>query len=67
VTLNYVGHAAGWDNIEFDGDVEKRDFLAIYRKAGKIVAVAGVNRDRELDEWEEKFRLHQTHSAMASE
>jgi NADPH-dependent 2,4-dienoyl-CoA reductase/sulfur reductase-like enzyme/nitrite reductase/ring-hydroxylating ferredoxin subunit len=67
VTLNYVGHAAGWDKIEFEGDVEKRDFLAIYRLAGKIVAVAGMNRDRELDEWEEKFRLDQTHSAAASE
>ena len=66
VTLNYVGHAAGWDKIEFDGDVEKRDFLATYHKAGKIVAVAGVNRDRELDEWEEKFRLDRTQTASSA-
>ena len=55
-TLNYVGHAVGWDRIEYRGDVEKKDFLAFYIKDEKVAAVAGMNRDRELDEWEEKFR-----------
>ena len=67
VTLNYVGHAAGWDKLDFDGDVNKRDFLATYHKAGKIVAVAGMNRDRELDEWQEKFRLGRVNSAASAE
>lgn len=67
VTLNYVGHAMGWDKLDFDGELEKRDFLATYRKGDKIVAVAGMNRDRELAEWEERFRLDQTQSATASE
>jgi NADPH-dependent 2,4-dienoyl-CoA reductase/sulfur reductase-like enzyme len=57
VTLNYVGHATGWDRIEYQGDVEKKDFLALYIKDEKVTAVAGMNRDRDLDEWEEKFRL----------
>ena len=57
VTLNYVGHAMAWDRIDHEGDLEKKDFLARYVKDGKVVAVAGMNRDRELDEWEEKFRL----------
>ena len=56
VTLNYVGHAVGWDRIEYHGDVERKDFLAFYIKDEKVTAVAGMNRDRELDEWEEKFR-----------
>ena len=67
VTLNYVRHAAGWDKLDFDGDVNKRDFLATYHKAGKIVAVAGMNRDRELDEWQEKFRLGRVNSATSAE
>lgn len=57
LTLNYVGHASGWDSIEFQGDVGKKDFLAFYIKNGIVSAVAGMNRDRELDVWEERFRL----------
>jgi NADPH-dependent 2,4-dienoyl-CoA reductase/sulfur reductase-like enzyme len=56
-TLNYVGHAVGWDAIQYSGDVEKKDFLAFYIKDGKVAAVAGMNRDRELAVWEERFRL----------
>jgi NADPH-dependent 2,4-dienoyl-CoA reductase/sulfur reductase-like enzyme/nitrite reductase/ring-hydroxylating ferredoxin subunit len=57
VTLNYVGHASGWDSIEFQGDVDKKDFLAFYIKNGNVTAVAGMNRDRDLAVWEERFRL----------
>jgi NADPH-dependent 2,4-dienoyl-CoA reductase/sulfur reductase-like enzyme/nitrite reductase/ring-hydroxylating ferredoxin subunit len=56
-TLNYVGHAAGWDTIHYQGQADKKEFLAFYIKDGAISAVAGMNRDRELAEWEEKFRL----------
>jgi hypothetical protein len=56
VTLNYVGHAVDWDEIKYEGDLASKDFLAFYVKGGRIVAVAGMNRDRELDIWEEKFR-----------
>ena len=56
VTLNYVGHAVEWDGITYDGDLGSKDFLAFYSKAGRILAVAGMNRDREIDIWEEKFR-----------
>lgn len=57
VTLNYVGHAAGWDTIQYQGDIEKKDFLAFYIKDGNITAIAGMDRDRELAVWEERFRL----------
>lgn len=58
-TLTYVGHVKNWDRIIIRGDVEKQDFLAFYVKDDKIRAVAGMNRDRELAEYEEKLRLNQ--------
>lgn len=57
--LSYVGHAASWDEIVFQGDLAKQDFLAFYLKDGKISAIAGMNRDRELAELEELMRLNQ--------
>jgi hypothetical protein len=51
-----VGHAVNWDEIKYDGDLGSKGFLAFYIKAGRIAAVAEMNRDRELDIWKEKFR-----------
>jgi NADPH-dependent 2,4-dienoyl-CoA reductase/sulfur reductase-like enzyme len=47
VPINYVGHAEGWDAIEIDGDVMKRDCLVRYRKGGKVMAIASIYRDRQ--------------------
>jgi NADPH-dependent 2,4-dienoyl-CoA reductase/sulfur reductase-like enzyme len=58
-TLNYVGHTNGWDRTIVQGDVDKHDFLIFYVKNETILAVAGMNRDRELAIWEERFRLDQ--------
>jgi apoptosis-inducing factor 3 len=55
-TLTYVGHAKEWDRIIFDGDVHKREFLAFYVKENRILAVAGMNRDRDMAMWEERIR-----------
>lgn len=55
-TLNYVGHVKDWDKIIIQGDVARQDFLALYVKDGKILAVAGMNRDREMADWEELIR-----------
>jgi NADPH-dependent 2,4-dienoyl-CoA reductase/sulfur reductase-like enzyme len=57
-TLNYVGHANGWDEIIVQGDVSKRDFLAFYVKDYRVLAVAGMNRDTELAYMEELIRLN---------
>ena len=51
--LSYVGHAEGWDDIVFDGDVSARDFLAFFVKKDRVLAVAGMNRDREMAAAEE--------------
>ena len=57
VTLNYVGHAVGWDRTVVQGNIDSKDFLIFYIKDDRVHAVAGMNRDRELDIWEERFRL----------
>jgi NADPH-dependent 2,4-dienoyl-CoA reductase/sulfur reductase-like enzyme/nitrite reductase/ring-hydroxylating ferredoxin subunit len=55
VSLRYVGHAARWDKVEIDGDVESGDFLARYFEDGKHRASAGVGRDHALLEEEQRF------------
>lgn len=55
-TLNYIGHAKDWDEIVVDGDVAKKDFIAYYLKDGRIAAIAGMNRDKELAEFEDMMR-----------
>lgn len=61
-TLNYVGHAKRWDEIIFQGDVNERDFLALYVKDDRVLAVAGMNRDRELAYVEELIRMNRVPS-----
>jgi NADPH-dependent 2,4-dienoyl-CoA reductase/sulfur reductase-like enzyme len=47
VPINYVGHAEGWDDVEIDGDIDKRDAVVRYRRGGRVLAVASIYRDRE--------------------
>lgn len=55
--LLYAGHAASWDEIVYQGDVRARDFLAFYIRVGRVLSVAGMNRDREMAAAEELMRL----------
>lgn len=57
LTLRYVGHAATWDEIIYQGDVASHDFLAFYVKDQRVLAVAGMNRDRELAAVEALMKL----------
>ena len=54
--LVYVGHAMSWDEIIVRGDVASHDFLAFYVKGERVLAVAGMNRDREMAAVEELMR-----------
>jgi len=57
VGLVYVGHAAQWEEIVCQGSVSARDFLAFYLKGNHVLAVAGMNRDKEMAAIEELLRL----------
>ena len=46
VTISYVGHGTPWDTCEIQGDLQKHDASAFYRRGGKTVAVATIGRDR---------------------
>jgi NADPH-dependent 2,4-dienoyl-CoA reductase/sulfur reductase-like enzyme/nitrite reductase/ring-hydroxylating ferredoxin subunit len=45
VQISYVGHALHWDAIEVKGDLGKDDAAVVYRRAGRVLAVATLNRD----------------------
>jgi NADPH-dependent 2,4-dienoyl-CoA reductase/sulfur reductase-like enzyme len=46
--LDYVGHAAAWDDVVIDGDLETPEFTAFYVRNGTVAAVAGWGRDRQM-------------------
>lgn len=45
--LAYTGHAAPFDEIHIDGDIEKRDCKISYSCSGKQLAIAVIHRDLE--------------------
>ncbi|AGY56395.1 FAD-dependent oxidoreductase [Gloeobacter kilaueensis] len=55
--LRYVGHASEWDDILFDGEPEKRQFMAFFVRENRVVAVAASQRDTEMAAIEELARL----------
>lgn len=63
--LRYVGHAEKWDEISIDGDLDKPEFLAFYLQDGKVMAVAGINRDREISAISELMRQQKMPDAAA--
>ncbi len=44
--ISYVGHAPSWDDVEVRGDLKAADACAIYRKDGRVLALATIGRDR---------------------
>jgi len=57
VGMVYVGHATKWDEIIYQGDVSAHDFLAFYMNGDRVLAVAGMDRDKEMAAIEELLRL----------
>jgi NADPH-dependent 2,4-dienoyl-CoA reductase/sulfur reductase-like enzyme/nitrite reductase/ring-hydroxylating ferredoxin subunit len=47
VPINYIGHAAKWDEIAVDGDIKAKDCLLRYKRNGRVLAVASIFRDVE--------------------
>jgi apoptosis-inducing factor 3 len=45
VTINYVGHAERWDQIDIDGTLDARDCAVTYKRGDRTLAVATVSRD----------------------
>jgi NADPH-dependent 2,4-dienoyl-CoA reductase/sulfur reductase-like enzyme len=48
IPVAYVGHGAGWDQIDVAGSIADHDCLVAFRKNGKTLAVAGIYRDEEM-------------------
>jgi NADPH-dependent 2,4-dienoyl-CoA reductase/sulfur reductase-like enzyme/nitrite reductase/ring-hydroxylating ferredoxin subunit len=47
VSVNYVGHGAGWDRSELTGSPDDKDCAVRYFKGDQLVAVATIYRDQE--------------------
>ncbi|MGH7009934.1 MAG: NAD(P)/FAD-dependent oxidoreductase, partial [Caulobacteraceae bacterium] len=47
LSINYVGHAEGWDGLEESGDPEAHDYGCRFRSGGRIAAYASLFRDEE--------------------
>ncbi|MGO9134014.1 MAG: FAD-dependent oxidoreductase [Methylovirgula sp.] len=62
-SIRYVGHAEKWDDIRIDGDVDAKDFSAMFVKAGRKLAVVTVGRDLEALKVEVDF---ENEAAVAS-
>lgn len=56
VSLRYLGHAKDWDEIFFDGEVQKKNFLAFYIKNNRISAVSGIGRDKQMAHLEQLLK-----------
>ncbi len=48
VSLRYLGHAEGWSDIHIDGSLDDKTFIAYYLRGDRVLAAAGVGRDREM-------------------
>ena len=55
VAIRYVGHAPDWDDARIDGEVGADGCIVRYYRAGKHLASASINRDR--DNLEDELRL----------
>jgi 3-phenylpropionate/trans-cinnamate dioxygenase ferredoxin reductase component len=44
--LQFAGHCVGWDEVELDDGIPGHGFVAHYRRAGEVVAVAAAGQPR---------------------
>ena len=55
--LRYVGHSENYDEIVVQGDLDNQKFLSFYIEEGKVLAVAGIGRDKDIAAISEMMRL----------
>jgi 3-phenylpropionate/trans-cinnamate dioxygenase ferredoxin reductase component len=46
--LQYTGFHTEWDDLVVRGSMEERNFVAFYRKDGRVLAAVAINRGRDL-------------------
>src|SRR5215216_6624263 len=46
--LQYAGFHTEWDELVIRGSMEERNFVAFYRKDGRVLAAVAINRARDL-------------------
>jgi apoptosis-inducing factor 3 len=46
LSIDYVGHAERWDALEVEGDIGAQDCAVRFLRAGKLLALATLGRDR---------------------
>ena len=63
--LRYVGHSEDWDEIKIDGNLQQPEFLTYYLKGDRVMAVAGINRDKDIAAISELMRLQKMPDAAA--
>ncbi len=48
VITSYVGHAAEWEEVVFEGDPAEQRFVAFYVRGGRVLAAAGCAEERKM-------------------
>ena len=60
LSIRYVGHAEKWEETHIEGDLAHRDCLVRFRRDGRDLAVATVERDKNLSvlrwRWKARFQ-----------
>jgi hypothetical protein len=56
VITSYVGHAAEWEEIVFEGDPAEQRFVAFYVRGGRVLAAAGCAEERKMCRLSELLR-----------
>ncbi|MEU7058223.1 FAD-dependent oxidoreductase [Streptomyces sp. NPDC046197] len=58
VKIQFVGDATGADSVRIEeGTADDRSFLAVYRRAGRPVAVLGMNQPRLFTRWRKQLSV----------
>ena len=57
VAIKYVGHAEGWDVLDVDGSLERRDCTVRFKRGGRTLAAVTIGRDLPSLQIEQELEL----------